>query len=58
MGEMRGQTETDTLILRRTSLGVAGMDVADAELKQTAWSFAAGWTLPRPQTAPDGTLTW
>ena len=33
--------------LRRAQeqLGVAGMDVADAGLKWTGWSFAAGWKL-------------
>ena len=32
-------------LIRDRILVVAGMDVADAGLKWTGWSFAAGWKL-------------
>lgn len=38
----RASMEIETLL---SHLGVAGMDVADAGLKWTGWSFAAGWKL-------------
>ncbi|MFF8668011.1 hypothetical protein ACH49M_21675 [Rhodococcus qingshengii] len=37
--------EPDLDIRRHVRLAVAGMDVADAGLKWTGWSFAAGWKL-------------
>jgi len=42
-----GSTWTDIRALEapRGELAVAGMDVADAGLKWTGWSFAAGWKL-------------